>query len=170
MFVLRIPEASVSQSLVEQTSPPEDYWQAEYWMNSSWGQRVGMRGYEVSNDALVGIYCHLFSDSNNSITLLIVGENWNVSTILVEVNQTINMTVTNGVVFTNSYDDTVRIFGLDVLRGNDSDVGHVLLAVTLWTRGWYPSPWPLIPSVAALLMTRFIWSKRHRKTRKKRNN
>jgi len=149
------------------TSDPNNYdsinrYSYRFNFNESVEQNVSMIQHTLRNEAIVQIYCYLFSNSTKSIKLLVNGKGWNVTSIPVNIGQKVNLTITNGVVNPTGGDVIGIKLDLWLLRESQVDPVYGLLEVVVLDRGWYPTPWHILPGVFALVV---IWMRRKRNKR-----
>lgn len=118
----------------------------------------------VANEALIQIWCQLYSNSTNNITLLIEPESeWNITRIEVGIGQQINVTVTNGIVRPPPSDVAANFYLYIVRKDLNNEVQGILI-VKILTRGWDVAEWPVIPVVLVLFL---LYGKRRLRLRHK---
>ncbi len=152
-------------SIPLKTSFTGDTWNYRFDFNESFGLEIPLVDKIVRNDALLQIYCNLFSSSTKNISLLIEPDDWNVTRIPLAIGQEVNVTVTNGEVLERRLDsDIAAFFSLILQRENITDEVHGLLSVIVLDIGWQIAPWPIVSGVIAL----FFLLIRHKQKNPKR--
>ena len=120
----------------------------------------------VKNDALLQIYCHLFSNSTKNVSLLIEPDDWNVTRIPLTIGQEVNMTITNGEVLERRLgSDIAAFFSLFLQRENVTDEIHGLVNVIVLNIGWQIAPWSLVSGVIALFFLLIRYKQKNPKRR-----
>lgn len=151
-LLLGLTGFSFSMTLIPATVAFEKMYEFEFHHDETTPNvKVLVKDISVSNDALIQITCFLFANSTNNITLLVEPEDeWNVSHIKVNRGQTINVTVTNGVVIPPP-SDYAASFVLYIQRESVTDVVAGTIVIVVLAYGW-TAPWPVIPGMLALLL------------------
>lgn len=105
----------------------------------------------VRNDALVEIYCALYENSSQNITLAMSPEYWNVSSISVGVGEEINVTITNAEEYFS--EDVGSYLQLDIIREKPTDEVYGVVVVMVITSGWdNPISWSIISLFAPFFL------------------
>lgn len=108
----------------------------------------------VKNEALIDIYCYLYANSASNITLLLGPDYWNLTEIPVAIGQSINVTVTNGVLDLPA--DVFAILQIDILRTSADDEVQGVLILNVITSGWKKAPWEGFVGLGVLLLLALV--------------
>lgn len=120
----------------------------------------------VLNDAVIYLQCSLSPDSTNNVTLLIDPETeWNITTLNVNIGESVNATVTNGNL--NLAPDVGARFSVFMYRENITDIVIGNIFVGVLTRGWQKAPSPIVSGLLALTVLSLMnYKKKKRRTLK----
>jgi hypothetical protein len=129
------------------------YFSYQFDFNESVEQRLGMAQFNVGNEALVSIECHLFNNSTNNITLEVEGDGWNNTMIPVTVGETINVTIANGFIGELKGDVGTYICEVYLSRYNQADIARGQLKVKVLENGWRAKSTPGFRFSIAFLFT-----------------
>ncbi|MFW9777934.1 MAG: hypothetical protein ACFFE8_03690 [Candidatus Heimdallarchaeota archaeon] len=156
--VLRFPIFGIQWIENYEQIPPTHF----YYGNNTEETQIATQGVAVVNEAWVEIYCHLYANSTNKITLVPTRAYWNLTSISVAPGQIINVTVTNGNLNLDS--DVAAGLQLYIVRPSADDVVQGVLILRVITPGWQKVSWEWFAGLGALIPLTFLkkLKKKHR--------